>query len=102
MSKDYRELLGWYQDWPDGSSTVKVWFDQNDQKLEYGTRPTDHELMNHLLGKGQILDVRYDVGMMQWVVLSVDRNGKPYRDTSFKLEHALIRVLRNGHPDGDK
>lgn len=99
---DYRELLGWYQDYANGHDTFKVWFNANGSTLGHGATPSDHELMNHLLDKGQILDVRYDVGMRQWVVLGVDRDGKPYRDTGFKLFHVLVRVLRNGHPEGDK
>jgi hypothetical protein len=100
--KDYRTLLGWYQDWPDGSAPYKVWFDQNDRKLDVGTEPSDHELFAYLLDKGQILDVRYDIPGRQWAVLALDRDGKWYRDTSFKLRHVLIRILRNGHPEGDK
>ncbi len=100
MAKDFRELLGWYQDWPDGSAQYKVWFDANDQRRE-SSDPSDNDLFIYLVDNGVVLDVRYDVERREWVGLFMDVAGKPHRDSSFRLRHILIRALRNSHPDGD-
>lgn len=39
-----RELLGGYQDWPDGSSTYKVWF-RDGTALGAAWKPADEELI---------------------------------------------------------
>lgn len=51
--KPIQEIMGWHEDWPDGSSPFKVWFDQDGHMRQYDPTPTIEEKLSWIRARTQ-------------------------------------------------
>lgn len=83
-----QELIGWHEDWTDGNSTYKVWFDQFGTRME-PQYPSDQYLVDWLEAQGAIYDISWRPGQ-RWRILYKGDDGKAY-----VAEHNTLRFVMN-------
>lgn len=93
VTKSIQECLGWYEDWPDGSSSYKVWFDRDGNKVG-ASIPDVQYLMEWLVAAGALVHVSWQND--KWNVLYLDKERHAFQVSAHRLDRVLAWAVR-GH-----